>query len=102
MREVSLMGYTFNLTIPASGGGSRPINVSGETLLMCEVSLQVAYDENGFNTGQFITLPPTQSNPKPLFFPLEGKTILWLRLNPTTAEPATTLNVWTDIGSVNL
>lgn len=97
------MGYTFNLTIPASGGGSRPINVSGQTLLMFDISsFQVAYDENGFNTGQFITLPPPQSQPTPLYFPLEGKTILWLRCDPDAGSPAATLSVWTDIGSVNL
>lgn len=97
------MGYTFNLTIPASGGGSRPINVSGQTLLITgDGTIQVAYDENGFNTGQFMTLPPATQPPAPLYFPLEGKTILWIRNDPDVASPATTLNVWTDIGSVNL
>ncbi len=97
------MGYTFNLTIPASGGGSRPINVSGQTMLICgDAALEVAYDENGFNTGQFFVLPPNADAPPPLYFPLEGKTILWVRLDPTTGEPAANLSVWTDIGSVNL
>ena len=96
------MGYTFNLAIPASGGGSRPINVSGQTLILCQVGIQIAYDENGFNTGQFIELPAIQSQPTPLYFPLEGKTILWVRLNPDAGEPANNLSVWTDIGSVNL
>lgn len=97
------MGYTFNLTIPASGGGSRPISVSGETLLLnLDGAIQVSYDENGFNTGQFIDFPPSQGQPPRLFFPSGGKTILWVRLNPTSGEPAANLSVWTDIGSVNL
>ena len=97
------MGYTFNLTIPASGGGSRPISVSGQTLLLnLDGAIQVSYDENGFNTGQFIDFPPTTGQPAPLYFSADGKTILWIRLNPTSGEPALTLNVWTDIGSVNL
>ena len=97
------MGYTFNLTIPASGGGSRPISVSGQTLLInADALIQVAYDENGFNTGQFISLPPATGSPVPLYFSSTGKTILWIRLDPASGQPASTLNVWTDIGSVNL
>lgn len=97
------MGYTFNLTLPASGGGSRPISVSGQTLLISfNGSFQIAYDENGFNTGQFITIPATATQPPPLYFPLEGKTILWVRNDPNVAAGETILDVWTDIGSVNL
>jgi len=97
------MGYTFNLTIPASGGGSRPVNVSGQTLLICAASpIEISYDENGFNTGQFFTLPPATMQSPTLYFPENGKTLLWVRLNPATGEPAVVLNVWTDIGQVNL
>jgi len=97
------MGYAFNLTIPASGEGSRPISVSGQTLLMClDAPLQISYEENGFNTAQFTNLPPPMSQPSSLYFPTDGKTILWVRLDPTQASPAALLNVWTDIGSVNL
>ena len=96
------MGYTFNLTIPASGGGSRPVNVSGQTLLSCPTGdLQIAYDENGFNTGQFFNLAGA-SAPQVLMFPSSGKALLWIRLDPDAGAPATTLNVWTDIGQVNV
>ena len=50
------MGYAFNLTIPASGEGSRPINVSGATLITTQQVIEIAYDENGFNTGQYTRL----------------------------------------------
>jgi hypothetical protein len=102
MREVSLMGYTFNLTIPASGAGTVPINVSGQTLLICPLSdMQIAYEENGFNTNQFIEIPGT-IQPKVIVFPPSGKTILWIRLDPEGGLPEANLSVWTDIGSVNL
>jgi hypothetical protein len=95
------MGYTFNLTIPAAGGGSRPVNVSGQTLLSCPTGdLQIAYDENGFNTAQFFTLTGAAA-PQVLMFPSSGKALLWIRLDPDGGAPATTLNVWTDIGQVN-
>jgi len=97
------MGYTFRLTIPASGGGSRPINVSGQTLLICaDAQLDIAYDENGFNTGQYMSLPPATAQPPPLYFPVEGKTVLWVRTDPDIGSPAVILGVFTDIGSVNL
>ena len=96
------MGYTFNLTIPAAGGGSRPVNVSGQTLLSCPTGdLQVAYDENGFNTGQFFVLVGAVS-PQVLMFPSSGKGLLWIRQDPDAGAPATILYVWTDIGSVNV
>lgn len=97
------MGYTFNLTIPASGGGSRPVNVSGQTLLLTpDANIQIAYDENGFNTGQFFAMPPATMQTPALYFPENGKTLLWVRLDPTVGAPETILSVWTDIGQVNI
>ncbi len=96
------MGYTFNLTIPAGGGGSRPVNVSGQTLLSSTMAeLQIAYDENGFNTGQFYVLSGATS-PQVLMFPPSGKTLLWIRQDPALLAPEAILYVWTDIGQVNL
>ena len=96
------MGYAFNTTIPAAGGGSVAISVSGQTLLYCQADVQVAYDENGFNTGQFALAVSGAASSQVLNFSNSGKTILWLRLDPAGGAPAATINVWTDIGSVNL
>ena len=95
------MGYTFNVQIPAAGEGSVPINLSGQTLLSCLADFQIAYDENGFNTAQFFTWSAAVS-PQVLMFSSSGKALLWIRLDPDGGAPAATLNVWTDIGSVNL
>ena len=95
------MGYAFNLTIPASGGGSRPINVSGATQITATQTIEVAYDENGFNTGQYTRIDPVAS-PQVLNFSTSGKTVLWIRQPPADAAPSFLLYVWSDISGVNL
>ena len=95
------MGYAFNVELSAAGATATAINVSGQTILQTDAQLQIAYDENGFNTGQF-TLLSGANSPQVLNFCSSGKTILWVRQDPEGAPPATTLYVWTDIGQVNV
>ena len=93
------MGQTFNVQVPASGNGSVPFNLKGQTLISCSsADVQIAYDENGFNTNQWMTLSGANS-PQVFFLPETGKTVLWVRVDPDIGIPTTTrLDVWTDIG----
>ena len=95
------MGQTFNVQVPASGNGVVPINLKGQTYLSCGTAdVQISYDENGFNTGQFMSLSGAVS-PQVFFLSETGKTVLWVRVDPDAGIPTTsTLNIWTDIGSV--
>jgi hypothetical protein len=94
------MGYTSTLTLPADNS-AQPVNVVGQTLFQCEAVVEVAYDENGFNTGQYFILSGANA-PQVLNFGISGKTLLFFRISPTIpGAPAATLSVWTDIGSVN-
>lgn len=94
------MGYTSTLTLPADGS-AQPVNVIGQTLFTCEAVIEVAYDENGFNTNQMFILSGANA-PQVLNFGMSGKTLLFIRLSPTVpGQPAANFSVWTDIGSVN-
>ena len=90
------MGSTFNLTVPASGDGVVPINVSGNTWLAANADLEIAYEENGFNTNQYVTVAGSYS-PQIMYLGT-GKTVLWIRQDPTAGAAAVTLNVWTNQG----
>jgi len=96
------MGYAFITTIPESGKGNVPISVSGETLITAVGDYQVAYDPSGFNTGQYTSVLGGTSSAQVLRFSNSGKTLLWIRQDPAGGLPVMVLNVWTDIGSVNL
>jgi len=99
------MGYTFRTLVPASDlldPIAVPISVSGDTQLKFQGgSFEVAYEQNGFNTGQFFYQDGATA-PQLLKFSNTGKTILWIRNPPADAGLENYLFVWTDIGSVNL
>ena len=98
MREESLMGRAYTLTIPASGVGVDPvpISVSGETFFSCIANLEIAYDPADFASDQFATFVFASNVPTMRFAP---KTILWVRQDPTIpGSPATALSVLTQIG----
>ena len=101
MRGESLMGYAYNVTLPAAGSTDYiPINVTGQTQLTAETVYQLAYDENGFSTNQFSQVIGTQGQ---LVLNFAEPTVLWVRQNPDLAgAPATVLYVWTDIGGINV
>ena len=93
------MGRAFTITIPASGGDAVPISVSGQTYISGLQSVQVAYDPADFASDQYAVLSGGTSNiPMMMFAP---NTILWVRLDPTTGEPAFPLSILTQIGEVN-
>ena len=94
------MGRAFTITIPASGVGVDPvpISVSGQTFISGLQNVQVAYDPADFDSDQFAVFSLGQSNlPVMMFAP---NTILWVRLDPTTGEPAFALSILTQIGEV--
>lgn len=93
------MGRAFTITIPASGGDAVPISVSGQTFISGQQNVQVAYDPADFASDQFAVLSSGASNvPIMMFAP---NTILWVRLDPTSGEPAFALSILTQIGEVN-
>ena len=94
------MGYAFNITVKGTGEATA-INVRGQTLLSGDGVYEVAYDPNGFNTGQFTQVSGANS-PQVLNFCSSGKTVLWVRQNPDLAPPDQLLYVWTEIGQVNV
>jgi hypothetical protein len=89
------MGRAFNVQIPASGLGSVPISVSGDTYFSGLGGFQIAYDEQDFGSNQFALLSVEQGTCPIFCFP--PNTILWVRLDPTAGVPETTLNVLTQI-----
>lgn len=95
------MGYAYTAELPAAGTGNPvPINVTGQTHFGGDGIIQLAYDENGFNTGQIGMFNCAQGQPK---FYFENPTVLWVRQDPAlVGAPATTLYVWTDIGGVSV
>ena len=97
------MGYAVNLAIPAAAVGQAavPISVSGDTIISFAGDYELSYDENGFNTGQFMRMIGGET-PQVLKFSQSGKTILWIRQPPAGGGAILTMYVWSEMGEINL
>lgn len=96
------MGRAFTQTITAAGVGvdPNPISVSGCTIFYGLTNYEIAYDPADFASNQFFTMRLQLTNMShEMIFP--PQTILWVRLIPSSGEPATDLSVHTQITEVN-
>ena len=95
------MGYAYKVTLPAAGTGDPvPVNVTGRTHFGGDAIIQLAYDENGYNTDQFALFNCAQGQQ---VFNFSAPTVLWIRQDPgLVGAPAAPLYIWTDIGSVSV